>query len=103
MGQLQTTTTTMSDAADKVARVNSDVQALLSSLRAKVEMVNGAWAGTARVAFDGLIARWDTDARKLNDALLAISDTIRVNSRNYDETQDAHTTSLNNVGGLLSL
>ncbi|AEF42487.1 MULTISPECIES: WXG100 family type VII secretion target [Hoyosella] len=101
--QMQTTTATMTTAADRVAQVNADVQALLSALRGKAAAVNGAWEGEARRAFDALIVRWDSEARKLNDSLIAISDAIRSNSSSYDQTQQSHTSALNTAGGLLRL
>ncbi|MCW4352526.1 WXG100 family type VII secretion target [Hoyosella sp. YIM 151337] len=101
--QMQTTTATMTSAADRVAQVNSDVQALLGALRGKAAAVNGAWEGEARRAFDALIVRWDSEARKLNDSLLAISDAIRSNGAAYANTQESHASTLNAAGGLLRL
>ncbi|GGC64943.1 WXG100 family type VII secretion target [Hoyosella rhizosphaerae] len=100
---MQTTTATMTTAADRVAQVNSEVQGLLSALRGKVAAVNGAWEGDARRAFDSLIVRWDNEARKLNESLQAISDAIRTNGSSYEQMQQSHASSLNNAGGLLRL
>ncbi|MFF0818538.1 WXG100 family type VII secretion target [Rhodococcus sp. NPDC003318] len=102
-GQLRTTTETMETAARHVGDVNGDIQGQLSSLQGRLAAVNGAWEGSAKVAFDGLMARWESGAKRLNESLLAISENIRANGVAFATAQDDHTSAITNAGGGLNL
>ena len=102
-GQMRTTTETMEGAARHVSDVNADIQGLLSSLQGRLTAVNGVWQGSAKVAFDSLMVRWDDSAKRLNESLLAISENIRANGVAYAAAQDDHVSSINTVGGSLNL
>lgn len=67
-------------AAGRVDSVNGEVQGELSRLRGTVDGLRGSWAGSAQVSFDGLMNRWNTSARELQEALQDISDNIRSNA-----------------------
>ena len=47
--------------------------------------------------------RWDGDAKKLNDALVAISENLATAGKGFSATQQDHVASINNVGGSLNL
>lgn len=102
-GKFGTTTDTMNAAATHVETINTEVQTELSGLKNRLGAVEGAWVGQAKVAFDQLMLRWDEDARKLNEALLAIGENIRTNSTNYSTSQQDHVAQINNAGGSLNL
>jgi WXG100 family type VII secretion target len=80
----------MQAAAQHVAEVNQSVQSQLSALRNQLAPLAGAWKGQAATAFQMLMARWDTDARQLNEALNGIGEQIRGSGTTYaqaDETE----------------
>ncbi|EME21314.1 WXG100 family type VII secretion target [Rhodococcus triatomae] len=102
-GQMKTTTETMEAAATHVSDVNGDIQGLLSSLQGRLSAVNGAWEGSAKVAFDNLMQRWDQNAKTLNEALMGISENIRANGVAFASTQDDHVAAINSAAGSLNL
>ena len=80
----------MQAAAQHVAEVNQSVQSQLSALRNQLAPLAGAWKGQAATAFQMLMARWDADARQLNEALNGIGEQIRGSGTTYaqaDETE----------------
>lgn len=93
MSQLfKTEADVMIAAAGRVDGTNSEVQGELMRLRGIVDGLSGVWKGSAQTSFDGLMARWNTSARELQDALQQISDNIRSNAKQFDgmEAQNAH-------------
>jgi WXG100 family type VII secretion target len=96
-----TTTEEMQRAAAQVAQVNEQVQAQLSALRNQLAPLAGAWRGEASTAFQGLIARWDTDARTLNGALRGIGEAILGSGRAYQQAEDQQRQSMSAIQGAL--
>jgi WXG100 family type VII secretion target len=96
-----TTTEEMQRAAAQVAQVNEQVQAQLSALRNQLAPLAGAWRGEASTAFQGLMARWDTDARTLNEALRGIGEAILGSGRAYQQAEDQQRQSLSAIQGAL--
>lgn len=84
------TTETMAQAAAHVRSVNEGVQAELSALRMKLEPVLAAWRGQSATQFFSVMARWDTSALNLNNALGAIGESIQGTGITY-ESVDAET------------
>jgi WXG100 family type VII secretion target len=96
-----TTTEEMQRAAAQVAQVNEQVQAQLSALRNQLAPLAGAWRGEASAAFQGLMARWDTDARTLNEALRGIGEAILGSGRAYQQAEDQQRQSMSVIQGAL--
>ncbi|WP_137876690.1 WXG100 family type VII secretion target [Rhodococcus sp. Q] len=96
-------TGTMESAAAHVKEVSDGIDGLQRGLQQRLTAVEGAWGGTARKTFDGLIASWDDSARRLNQSLVAISENIRTNGNTFTEAQDAHVAALNNAGASLDI
>ena len=88
-----TTTDEMTRAARHVAAVNQGVQAELTALRDRLEPLAGAWVGRASTQFAQLMARWDADARSLNQALAGIGQAIE-GSRNVYERHEGDQTAV---------
>lgn len=82
-----TTVEEMARAGGHVFTVDDGVQSDLAALRGKLAPLAGAWRGEAALAFTGLMARWDADARALSEALRSIGEAIQGSARTY-ETQD---------------
>ena len=72
-----TTTEELQRAAQQVAQVNEQVQAQLAALRNQLAPLAGAWRGEASTAFQGLMARWDSDARTLQNLAWVLRGTLR--------------------------
>jgi WXG100 family type VII secretion target len=89
----------MQAGAGHVREVNATIDSDLQSLLAKLEALFGTWQGTASASFHGLKDQWVLNERKLNTALLGIADTLEVNSRNYDATEQAATADFNSAAG----
>lgn len=102
-----TESSTMVTTAGQVDGVNAEVQGELTRLRGTVDGMTGQWQGQAKLAFDDLVARWDTAAQSLSGALTDISETIRANSRSFDGAEDTGAAAFNQVAaggaGLLNL
>ena len=96
-----TTTEEMQRAAAQVAQVNEQVQSQLSALRNQLAPLSGAWRGEASTAFQGLMARWDTDARTLNEALRGIGEAILGSGRAYQQAEDQQRQSMSAIQGAL--
>ena len=97
-----TTPDEMARAAQHVAAVNQAVQGELTALRGRLEPLAGAWVGRASAQFAQLMARWDTDARSLNQALGGIGLAIAGSRATYQRQEDdqaAVMTSISNALG----
>lgn len=89
--------------AGRVDDTNSQVQGELTRLQGVVDGVRGSWAGAAQVSFDGLMQRWNTSARQLQEALDSISQNIRSNARSFEGMEAQNAQAFSNVGGGLAL
>ncbi|OLT13584.1 hypothetical protein BJF78_21725 [Pseudonocardia sp. CNS-139] len=81
----------MDRAGRHVLGVNDAVQADLATLRARLQPLTGEWRGEAATAFGGLMARWDAEARTLNEALRAIGESIKGSGAGYQAAEQQHT------------
>jgi WXG100 family type VII secretion target len=89
----------MQAGAGHVREVNALIDTDLKSLLSKLEALFGTWQGTASASFHQLKDQWVINEQKLNTALMGISDTLEVNSRNYDTTEQAATADFNSAAG----
>ncbi|AZA12050.1 WXG100 family type VII secretion target [Corynebacterium gerontici] len=89
----------MVSTAGRVDDTNNEVQGELTRLRGVVDAVRGSWAGSAQHSFDGLMERWNTSARDLQQALQSIADNIRSNAGSFDHTEADNVAAFNAVGG----
>jgi WXG100 family type VII secretion target len=96
-----TTTEQMQRAAQQVVAVNEQVQSQLAALRNQLAPLAGAWRGEASTAFQGLMARWDSDAKTLNEALRGIGEAIQGSGRGYQQAEDQQHQSLSAIQGAL--
>ena len=96
-----TSTEEMDRAGRHVFAVNDAVQADLATLRGRLAPLDGAWRGEAATAFAGLMARWNTDARALSEALRAIGESIQGSGTNYQAMEQQHTGDLSTIRAAL--
>jgi len=96
-----TSTDDMHRAGQQVFSVNEQVQGDLGALRAQLAPLAGAWRGEASTAFQALMARWDTDARALNEALRGIGEAIQGSGQTYAEQEEQNAGALGNIRSAL--
>lgn len=102
-GMLRTESDVMLATAGRVDETNSQVQGELSRLQSVVDGVRSSWSGSAQASFDQLMARWNTSAKQLQEALSSISETIRGNARSFDAAEADNAQSFASVSGGLAL
>ncbi|MGI9001584.1 MAG: WXG100 family type VII secretion target [Pseudonocardia sp.] len=100
-GGFGTTTEDMERAGRHVLSVNEAVQTDLSTLRARLEPLAGVWRGLAAAEFVKLMARWDADARSLNEALRSIGEAIHGSARTYQQQDDQQSGGLSSIRAAL--
>lgn len=96
-----TTTEEMERAGRHVLEVNGAVQGELAALRSKLGPLAGAWTGNASAEFVKLMARWDADAKALNDALRSIGESIQGSRVTYQQQEDAQAASMSSITAAL--
>ncbi|MBZ8176758.1 WXG100 family type VII secretion target [Corynebacterium poyangense] len=99
MSLLRTEADVMLATAGRVDDTNAQVQGELQRLRGVVDGVRGSWAGQAQVSFDGLMERWNSSARQIQEALSSISENIRSNAANYAHIEADNAQAFSAVGG----
>lgn len=85
--------------AGRVDDTSNEVQSELGRLRGVVDGVRASWVGQAQTSFDGLMNRWDSSARQLQEALTSISSNIRSNAHNFDQMEAQNAQAFTSVGG----
>jgi WXG100 family type VII secretion target len=91
----------MQRAGRHVFTVNDAVQSDLATLRSRLAPLAGAWRGEAATAFGALMARWDADAKSLNDALRAIGEAIQGSGASYQAQEQQHASDLSAIRAAL--
>ena len=91
----------MQRAAQHVLQVNDQVQSQLAGLRNQLAPLAGTWRGEASTAFQGLMARWDGDARALNEALRGIGEAIGGTGRSYQAAEERQSQSMSSIRSAL--
>ena len=92
---------TMQAASRHVADVNQQVQSQLSGLMSKLEPLTSTWKGQSATSFQVLHQRWNENATKLNEALLAISNAIAESRTTYDTSDQNQHQSFSNITSVL--
>lgn len=101
VGGFGTTTEEMERAGRHVLSVNEAVQAELATLRSKLAPLAGMWTGLAAAEFGKLMARWDADARSLNQALGSIGASIHGSRTSYQQQEEQQASSLSSITAAL--
>lgn len=86
-------------AASHVETVRDGIDAQIAQIRSLVDGSRSVWKGEAQTAFNNLMERYDSSARKQSDALTTIAENIRKNGQGYDEGEQANLQSLHSVEG----
>jgi ESAT-6 family protein len=88
-------------AADELVQGNQDLMQQLSQLASAVDGVAGQWAGQAHTAFNTLMAKFNTDARTLNDKLLVIAENVSGSADAYLRQEEQANESLSQISTTL--
>ncbi|MFG1639656.1 WXG100 family type VII secretion target [Amycolatopsis sp. NPDC049252] len=75
------------DAEGRVTEVRAGMDANLSTLRDRIEATRAGWQGDAQKAFDNVMARFDDDARQMNQALQKIAELLREAGSKYEKSE----------------
>ncbi|MGQ0573000.1 MAG: WXG100 family type VII secretion target [Pseudonocardia sp.] len=100
-GGFGTTTEEMERAGRHVLSVNETVQGDLSALRGQLGPLAGMWRGMAAAEFTKLMARWDTSAAQLNQALRGIGESVQGSARTYQQQEDQQMASMSSITAAL--
>ena len=92
----------MHAASGHVQDVNQRIQSLMSSLRGEVSTVGSHFHGSAASTFTQLMARFDDDAAKLNQALMGISEQLEASGKGYQSTDESASQALRGAGSGLN-
>lgn len=85
---LQTGHAELKKAASDMANGNATLQNELRQIANIVDSIRGSWEGAAATAFQGLMERFSTDAKNLNDALMQISEATSGSADAYQAQED---------------
>ncbi|WP_433265741.1 WXG100 family type VII secretion target [Actinosynnema sp. CS-041913] len=88
-------------ASEDVMNTNESVQAVLNQLRNTIDTVSGAWKGTAADAFNSLMARFNDDAAKLQEALVGIAEQISGTTQTYVQEEEQQAQEMSTIMGRL--
>ncbi|SDJ43142.1 WXG100 family type VII secretion target [Frankineae bacterium MT45] len=102
-GAFNTEAATMAQAASRVTDVNHTISTELRTLFSSVEAVQAHWSGQAAASFQQLMARWNEDSLKLNQALAGISEQIAQSGKAYHASDEANTSAIRSAGSGLNL
>jgi WXG100 family type VII secretion target len=96
-----TTVEEMQRAGQHVFAVNNAVQGDLANLQGRLAPLAGAWRGEAATAFASLMARWDADARALNEALRSIGEAVQGSAASYQAEEEQSASSMSAIQAAL--
>lgn len=103
MAGFTTETQQMQTASRHVADVNASIAGLLSSLRAEVATAPAHFKGASARTFAELMARYDADSARLNEALRGISEQIEGAGRTYSARDEEQSSALRSSGSGLNM
>lgn len=101
MAGFGTTTEELDTLAKRIIEVDEQAQAKLRSVRDAAETVGASWKGTASVAFQNLINRFDEDSRKVQEALREIAAQIASSSEVYARNEAEQESAVSQVANRL--
>lgn len=95
---MKVTKADMDTASRHVADVQQQVQGELTRLKGELEGLSGHWVGISAAEFHRIMDQYDADATKLGQALTSISENIKRNGSQFEESAETHQEILRNAG-----
>jgi WXG100 family type VII secretion target len=85
------------DAAKRMEDTNQALQGNLAKLGGVISSTQGAWKGEAATSFHTLMERFQTDAKKLNESLNQISESVTGTAQAYEQQEQEAQSSLSKL------
>jgi WXG100 family type VII secretion target len=82
------------------AKVGIDNQA--KKVHDQILQLSGYWKGSAASSFTNMMTRWDEEARKLNDVLITLENSLLETERDQAETEIAHDEAIKGLDAMMS-
>jgi WXG100 family type VII secretion target len=81
----------MAAAAGKFDTAGSEIATMLQRLQTELDQLYSGWKGAGANAFQQVRARWESDVRKLQQALSETAGAIKTSGQQYTASDDAAT------------
>lgn len=88
--------------AQAVHETKAGIDQQVKQVRGEIEQLRGFWSGAAAASFATLMARWDEEARKLNEVLVTLEDALAGTERDQAATEESHQQTISGLGSLMS-
>ncbi|MGI5504468.1 WXG100 family type VII secretion target [Lentzea sp. CA-135723] len=98
---LEVTAAELDALAKRIMDVDGQTQGTLRQVQNAVDTVSSSWKGDANVAFMNLMERFQADAKKLQEALRTISESIASSADVYARQEEDNKSSIGNLAGRL--
>jgi WXG100 family type VII secretion target len=95
---LEVTAAELDALAKRIISVDEETQGTLRQVSGAVDTVRASWAGDAAVAFSNLMERFQADAKKLQEALRTIAESVASSADVYARQEDDNRSSISNIG-----
>ena len=87
--------------AARIIDVDGQISQRLSQLRNELAPLAGQWQGASATAFTNLMARYDSNALKISQALQAIAEQVQGSSATYVTEEEAQSQSFSGISNAL--
>ncbi|TPW77837.1 WXG100 family type VII secretion target [Schumannella soli] len=87
--------------AQAVGTAKAGIDQEVKKLRGEIEQVSGYWSGSAAVAFNQLLTRWDNETSKLNNVLITLEDALGGTEKDQNATEESHKQTISGLGSLM--
>jgi WXG100 family type VII secretion target len=98
---LEVTAAELDALAKRIIQVDEETQGTLRQVQGAVDTVSSSWAGDAATAFANLMSRFQDDAKKLQEALRTIAESVASSADVYARQEDDNKSSIGNIAGRL--
>jgi WXG100 family type VII secretion target len=90
-------TGSIAEAATLTKQCEGDISDTVAGLIQRTQSTLAEWAGPASTAYHAAITKWQSDATQILEALDGMSRSLDRSQANYDATEKAHVTGLENI------
>lgn len=87
--------------AQTIEDAQGQIQSELSSLQSKLAGIGSAWQGEAASAFQKVMSQWDSEARKVTEALTELHAAMRSADAKSKANEDAQAAVMNKFQSML--
>lgn len=101
-GSFATSQEAMAAGAAHVDEATQLVQGQIGSLRNEVETMLGGWGGNAASAFGGLHQNFESQANKINSALIAMQEALVSTRTTYVNQEEQEASSISSLSGQIN-